>query len=191
MGHSVALFNAAIWVAGGYGASGRIYSDVYSYDGFNWTQQTSLPQGLCNASLAAFDNKLYLFGGYTSVPGGAAITTLYCLSADGKTWEDQKKSLPLNGPADYWALGAVGGELRLLGSFGGAAFTGSLSSERYWQGGADNLNLVADHLQPDTPPYGFSTFGYGKRLFLVIATNEGHSVFAYGELASNKAEKSP
>ena len=180
IGQAVALFAEAIWIAGGYGASGQVYTDVYSYsDHTGWKQEPDLPHPLCNASLAAVGNQLYLFGGYSDMPGGAASATLYSLSDGSSSWVLQNVTPRGGGSADYWALGSVGGQLLLLASFDGSGFTGRMSGLPHWQGGDENFSDVARGLGNDRPPYGFITFAYGSRLFLMIATSGRNSVFAY------------
>jgi hypothetical protein len=193
IGQAVTLFDEAIWVAGGYGASGKVYPDVFSYTrGQNgtgqWTEQPPLPQPRCNASLASAGGQLYLYGGYTDMPGGNARSDL-CRLADGD-WTVQHADFPdgFGKVPDYWCLGSLGGTLYLLASFSGRAATFSLASGKtYWQsvGGGDNLANVA--LSQDTqPPYGLSAVAFGRkpqpqRLFFVMADTSHRSAFAYYE----------
>jgi hypothetical protein len=179
IGQAVVLFNQSIWIAGGYGASGKVYDDVYSFnqDKDEWIVQPTLPLPLCNTSLAVADGRLYLFGGFSDMPGGNASTKLYCLS--GEHWVDQNKNPP-GALADYWALGSFGAELFLLGSFDGKAFTGKLQRDLpNWQSTTSSLSELLNFASRDRSPFGFSTFAYRKRLFLIMTATEGQSVFGY------------
>jgi len=177
IGHAVVLFNQSIWIAGGYGASGKIYNDVYSYNQGQWTVRPALPLPLCNAALAVVDGSLYLFGGFSDMPGGNASTKLYCQS--GEYWIDQSKNPPAT-LADYWALGSLGGDLLMLGSFNGTPFTGKFQRDLpNWQSTTPRLSELVNFVSHDRSPFGFCTFAYGKRLFLIMTATEGQSVFGY------------
>jgi hypothetical protein len=182
IGQAVALFDGAIWVAGGYGASGAVYDDVFSYTrdgngGGQWTAKHPLPEPRCNASLASVGEGLYLYGGYTDMPGGNAKSDLYLLTGTG--WADQQK-IPPTGAPDYWCLGSLKDALLLLANFSGRAFTLRMTSAPNWQGDDSNLSNVA--ISPNTqPPYGFTIALFKDRLFLVMGDTAGHSAFAYYE----------
>jgi|GEM_PF-2596946 len=177
IGQAVTIFRQAIWVAGGYGASGKVYDDVYSYNQGKWTPQPTLPLSLCNASFAVVGEKLYLFGGYSDMPGGTTTSSLYCL---GESWVDQQKSTPA-GTADYWSLGSLGGGLLLLASFNGTAFTGEINNDLpAWSSTTTRLSdLTAKFFLETRPPYGFSTLTYHNYLFLILTGTDKDSVFAY------------
>src|ERR1051325_312713 len=181
IGQAVVLFNQSIWIAGGYGSSGKVYDDVYSYnqDQDQWTPRPTLPLPLCNAALAVVNGSLYLFGGFRDMPGSSASTKLYCLS--GEYWVDQNKTPPPPATvADYWALGSLGDDLLLLGSFNGTSFTGKLKRDLlYWQSTTARLSDLLNFVSDDQSPFGFSTFAYQKRLFLIMTAAEGRSVFGY------------
>jgi hypothetical protein len=187
IGQAVALFDEAIWVAGGYGASGAVYDDVFCYTrdasgGGRWTAKLSLPEPRCNASLASVGERLYLYGGYTDMPGGTAKSDL-CLFTD-TGWADQHKTPPAKKKPDYWCLGSLNDALLLLASFGGRAFTLRMTSKPNWQGDDSNLSNVA--ITPDAqPPYGFTTVLFKHRLFLVMGDTTGNSAFAYYEPPSS------
>jgi hypothetical protein len=182
IGQAVALFDGAIWVAGGYGASGAVYGDVFSYTrdahgAGRWTAKPSLPQPRCNASLASVGEQLYLYGGYTDMPGGNSISDLHLLTGTG--WADQQKTPPAGAP-DYWCLGSAADALLLLASFAGRAFTLRLTSAPNWQGSDSNLSNAA--ISPNTqPPYGFTTAAFKGWLFFVMADTAEHWAFAYYE----------
>jgi hypothetical protein len=182
IGQAVALFDEAMWVAGGYGASGTVYDDVFCYasdgkGGGQWTAKPSLPQPRCNASLGSVGERLYLYGGYTDMPGGNPISDLHLLTGTG--WADQQRIPPAGAP-DYWCLGSLQDALLLLASFSGRAFTLRMTSAPNWQGDDSNLSNVA--ISPDTqPPYGFTTALFKDRLFLMMGDTAGHSAFAYYE----------
>ena len=194
IGHAVTIFEEAIWVAGGYGASGTVYDDVYSYSQITgtWISRPTLPLPLCNASLAVAGDALYLFGGYRDMPGGVAETELYLLSGD--SWSNQHKMLSDPPPkADYWALGAVGSTLLLLGRFDGKAFTGQMTTTaKYWQSAGGDFASVAIPAGAQ-PPYGFTTCAFAARrrpllLFLIMTDTAGHSAFAYYAPAEASSE---
>lgn len=180
MGQAVALFDQQIWVAGGFGASGTVYSDVYSFKtdnngGGTWTKQAALPSGLCCASMVVVNGSLYLFGGYSDAPNGTATNSLYLRSSSG--WTNQQKAPPTGAP-DYWTLGSVKDALYLLGSFGGTAFTGTMTNAPHWQGGDANLSNVVIQ-PPSQPPYGMNTVQFGAQLFFAMADTSGKSVLAF------------
>ena len=122
--------------------------------------------------------RLYLYGGYTDMPGGNAKSDLYLLTGTG--WADQQKVPPAGARRTTGARLSPKDALLLLANFSGRAFTLRMTSAPNWQGDDSNLSNVA--ISPNTqPPYGFTIVGFEDRLFLVMGDTAEHSAFAYYE----------
>lgn len=188
IGQAVALFDGQIWVAGGFGASGTTYDDVYSYlqsDGSGtWTKQATLPEPLSFVSMAVYNGELYSFGGYSGMPGGPAGRETMRLT--GGTWVTQTVQPPLGVP-DLWALGAAGDELTLFARFDGTAFTGTFDPQQpHWTGGASTLSDVVLKT-PAQAPFGFHAVTHKDRIFLVQSDPGASAFFHYDPPALSSA----
>ena len=56
-------------------------TNVYRYDGTNWTEVASLPESMVSVTASAWDGKLYAIGGFGD---GLPLTAVYAY--DGSGW---------------------------------------------------------------------------------------------------------
>lgn len=62
IGGAAVMYNGKIHIMGGtYGQTSH-----YSYDGFEWTQETNLPYSFVGGSAVVYNNRIYIMGGYSS-----------------------------------------------------------------------------------------------------------------------------
>ncbi|HEV2120254.1 MAG TPA: kelch repeat-containing protein [Candidatus Bathyarchaeia archaeon] len=88
--HMAAYYNGNIYVVGGRttdaptnGGSLRIL-EIYHVTTNSWTTGTSLPSGLADAHTALLNEKIYVFGGFTTT--GTASTTTYIYDITSDSW---------------------------------------------------------------------------------------------------------
>ena len=120
-GHSLAVFNNALWLIGGdSGGSGS--ADVWtSTDGITWTQKApagvTFP-GRTRHGSAVLNGRLYVVGGAASTTYGTQYGDVLS-SADGTNWRSETTAAAWPGRSQF-PLFVHGNELWLAGGFGAA-----------------------------------------------------------------------
>lgn len=98
-GHAATVFDGRMWVLGGWRGAPvhAFYNDVWSSpDGVNWTLETISAPWSPRAGLAtaAFDNKLWVFGGIDDFSGASAAFSDVWSTTDGINWTQEATAAP-------------------------------------------------------------------------------------------------
>jgi N-acetylneuraminic acid mutarotase len=110
-----ALLGEVIYVPGGRLADGSETTIFEAYDPRenSWTALAELPAAISGYSLAAFEGRLFLFGGKS---GEQYLNSVYEYSPDENRWHTRS---PLDQPAAFSNATVVGNKIFILGGFNG------------------------------------------------------------------------
>ncbi len=110
-----AVLGGRIYVPGGEVESGGVSAslEIYNPGDDSWSQGSALPVGLSAYSLAAFEGKLYLFGGWD---GSSFVGRVFSFDPDLNVWEE-KSSLPT--ARGFSGAAVIGGKIFVIGGFDG------------------------------------------------------------------------
>jgi hypothetical protein len=213
MGHACAVFDNKLWILGGVDLNGNTLADVrYSSDGTTWKEGPPLfwpgeaplgwkevppipsgwkPQPLCLLTTAAFDDKIWAYGG-AEARLGTPHKGLWCYNKSawqqmkfyGEVDEAPKEDPGLGDP--YGSALCVGkgtinppsSELFVLGTFQGKTITDAMYKLTGWRSPAISLEqqgaIGAENTWPkreqsgDTlQPFRLSSVGFGSFIFVV------------------------
>ncbi len=122
--NSVAELNGAIWVVGGFGATGAAVTAVERYDpaADAWTTAASLPQRVNHAGLAAIEGRLIVIGGNV---GNTFTPTATVRAYDPETDAWSLLAPLLAGPRSALAVAVVDGKLHAIGGVDGTGPVGT------------------------------------------------------------------
>lgn len=110
-----AVMGERIFVPGGKAADGKPVNllEVYSPRQNRWERLTSLPAALSGYALAAYEGRLYLFGGWDGTSYSAAV---YSYDPASDRWEVHT---PLPSPRGFAAAALMENKIYVLGGFDG------------------------------------------------------------------------
>ena len=116
---SAATVGGKIYVPGGRLSDNRVIDTLEIYDPRldQWSQGAPLPEALCGYALAAYEGRLYLFGGWN---GEKFVDKVYRYEPGSDAWFEKS---PLPSPRGYaGAAVTAGGKVFVLGGFDGQKF---------------------------------------------------------------------
>jgi len=110
-----AVIGSLIYIPGGKLSSGQMTDvlEIYNPRDDIWTQGAVIPQPLCAYAIAAFEGKLYMFGGWD---GENILSSVYQYSPDVNKWT---LMTPLSFPRAYAGAATAGGKIFLVGGYDG------------------------------------------------------------------------
>ena len=105
-----------IYVPGGRLASGQLTDAFEAYDPRQdrWTARRALPQALSAYALAAFEGRLYIFGGWN---GQRFVNTVFSYSPDTDSWSENS---PMPIARGYAGAAVAGGKIYVIGGTDGS-----------------------------------------------------------------------
>ena len=112
---SAVVWGGLIYVPGGKLASGGMTNvlEVYDPQKDAWESKASLPQALSGYALAAFEGKLYLFGGWD---GRQALSEVWVYDPEVDRWETRSQ---MPGPRAFAGAAVAGGKIFVMGGYDG------------------------------------------------------------------------
>jgi DNA-binding CsgD family transcriptional regulator len=104
-----------IYVPGGRLASGlpTDITEVYNPQSNQWTKSTSLPKALSAYSIAVYEGKIYVFGGWD---GQQIVDNVYLFDPESKLWTEIP---PMPTPRSYSGAVVVGTKIYVIGGWDG------------------------------------------------------------------------
>jgi len=127
---SAAVIGGRIYVPGGRLAGGAVTDllEVYDPRGDAWEQRAPLPVALSAYALAAFEGKLYVFGGWD---GAAYINSVYEYDPDSDAWAERSVMPTARG---FAGAAVAGGSIYVVG---GRNAEGALAANEEYSPEAD------------------------------------------------------
>lgn len=109
------VIGGLIFIPGGKSADGKILKTLQVYDPHHdqWDELASLPTPLCGYAIAAYEGKLYLFGGWD---GKKVVNTVLEYNPVSNKWT-LKKQMPT--ARAYAGAASAGGKIFVVGGFDG------------------------------------------------------------------------
>ena len=83
------VYNGKVYVIGGYGANATTYltnTQIYDPVADSWSTGAAIPTGVWGAGCAAYNDKIYVFGGATLATGRSGTTLAYAYDTVGNSW---------------------------------------------------------------------------------------------------------
>ncbi len=110
-----AVVGGKLYVPGGISPSGKVLESVAVYDieEHKWTKAAPLPEPLCAYALAAFGDRIYLFGGWN---GEKYVDSVYRYDPADDRWQ---RMSPLPSPRGFAGAGVLGHRIFVVGGYDG------------------------------------------------------------------------